>query len=247
MALLALLILVALLGLFLVPTRATDGEIISETLLKHPDHIPNIYGELVLDLIEDPSTIFFFLLIGIPVIALPGFTLYCAYRFIAWPRNLSGRKAWITTMGLYLLLLAGLSTWGTLCNPFPQSDPSPVSLGPFGDTEAKSKDLESDLQTMWSVGQPAADRTWVMATDEAIEAACRVFNTLDLVGIPLEEAKKTLKLELRAENYGYKAPFWPAPDNSFTLRFDNGFWGLQYNLITNEEGEIIEVQREWIH
>lgn len=227
--------------MFRVPISAGEPE----TLLKHPDKIPSLPYEMVVDLIQNPSSVFYFLLLGIPVITLPAFTLYGTHCSLSVRNRLKGKTAWSISLGIYFLALGTLSYWSSTHNPIwpPIHDAGDT----FPDTDERSTDLEADIRAMWQVGDPEPDRTWVTATSEAIRAANRVFNTVELHGMTLDDAKQILRLDLRAPNYGYIAPFWPVGDNTYPLRFDNGCWGWQFDIIVDEHDCITEVRRTWIH
>lgn len=100
---------------------------------------------------------------------------------------------------------------------------------------------------MWSVQPKEEGRDWVMATDEAIDASERVFNTVDLTGQSKDQISTTLRLDLRAENYGYDAPFWPADRSVFPIRIDNGNYGWQFDIHFDTADRVEKVMRRWIH
>lgn len=252
-ALLALLLCLGLLSLFLVPVPKPQGNTSHESLIRHPDKIFSLYGEMPLSLFKEAvggtteSQLLVLQVLAILILgALPGLALYSLHRAIEWPRRIRGKKAHTIAILCYLLPLGGLSLWSATINPISQ----PLahdSLDAFGKRHEQSADLDADLKAMWEVNPPEAGREWMTATNEAIWAAVRVFNTVDLKGLSLEEARKILHLHLRDERYGYQLPFWPTPENSYSLRFDNGAWGWQFDLILDEAGNILCVNREPIH
>jgi hypothetical protein len=100
---------------------------------------------------------------------------------------------------------------------------------------------------MWSVQAKEAGRDWVAATDEAIPAANRVFNTLDLTGLTTEEVEQKLRFDLRSDDYGYYAPFWPISKGVLPIRIDNGFYGWQFDIHFDSQGRVLKVEKRWIH
>jgi len=99
---------------------------------------------------------------------------------------------------------------------------------------------------MWSVNPKKEGRNWVTATDDAIDASERIFNTIDLRGQSKDQIAKTLRFDLRAEDYGYYAPFWPVESGVFPIRIDNGGHGWQYDIYFTDD-RVSKVLRRWIH
>lgn len=85
------------------------------------------------------------------------------------------------------------------------------------------------------------------ATEEAIEASERVFNTIDLRGHTRDEIGNSLRFDLRADDYGYYAPFWPTKRGVFPVRIDNGYYGWQYDIHFDSNDRVDKVLRRWIH
>lgn len=115
--------------------------------------------------------------------------------------------------------------------------------GPFGSPlNAKSTNLEEDLKIMWSVERPDPQSGLTRSTTEAVGAAYRVFNTIDLVGMTRFQVAKKLRFDLRATSYGYQFPFYPVEKNVLPVRIDNGNYGWQYNIIFNAKQRVERVK-----
>jgi hypothetical protein len=119
------------------------------------------------------------------------------------------------------------------------------SDSPGGTPGEKSANLQKDIQEMWSVSK--GDNGFTASTNEAISAANRVFNTVDLKGLSKGEISKLLRVDLRSPKYGYIAPFWPVKENTFVLRFDCGLYGWQFDIYLDKKERCKKVERKWIH
>jgi hypothetical protein len=121
-----------------------------------------------------------------------------------------------------------------------------------GDGE-KSTDLQQDLKLMWETkplrGSPepngGPDRN--SSTDRAIQAASRVFNSVELAGKSREEVIATLGDPKTSNNSMYNFPFWPAPPGSLVYRIDCGSYGWQFNVLFDDADRVREVERLWVH
>ncbi|MHA3770564.1 hypothetical protein ACXR0O_03390 [Verrucomicrobiota bacterium sgz303538] len=116
--------------------------------------------------------------------------------------------------------------------------------GPEG---ARSANLDADIRTMWSVVAKAEGVTWVAATAEAVLAANRVFNTVDLRGLTRDQVAKKLRFDLRSSEYGYYAPFWLIARGDLPIRIDTGCYGWQFDVHFTPDEKVIGVTRRWIH
>lgn len=112
---------------------------------------------------------------------------------------------------------------------------------------AQSSDLDADIRMMWSVVAPDPGEKWVKASDAAVHASNRVFNTVKLEGLTRTQVRRKLRFDLRSKEYGYISPFWPVKRGVFPVRIDNGFYGWQFNLYFDETGRVREVKKVWIH
>jgi hypothetical protein len=119
--------------------------------------------------------------------------------------------------------------------------PVPASHG------KRSTSLASDLKIMWSVQPKEEGRNWVTATEAAIDASERVFNTVDLRGQTADELGETLRFDLRSQDYGYYAPFWDVNRGVFPIRIDCGNYGWQYDVHFDSQKRVSQVMRRWIH
>jgi len=84
-----------------------------------------------------------------------------------------------------------------------------------------------------------------VAPVSAINAASRVFNSVELLGKSKAEIDAILKYEPRAK-YGYNFAFFPAPGR-VVYRFDCGNFGWQFNISLNADGKATAIERKWIH
>ncbi len=124
--------------------------------------------------------------------------------------------------------------------------------GQVGDGE-RSSDLPGDLRLMWETQKlggtpdPTHGPNPRASTDRAINAASRVFNTVELVGKTREEVVGQLGDPKSSSDSIYNFPFWPAPKGSLVYRFDCGAYGWQFNVVLGADGRVREVERHWIH
>jgi hypothetical protein len=89
-------------------------------------------------------------------------------------------------------------------------------------------------------------RKFEVSPVSAINAASRVFATVELEGKTFEEVKDIIRFNPRPK-YGYNSPFWPAEKGMKVFRFDCGSFGWQFNLSFDEQGGVTAVKRKWIH
>jgi hypothetical protein len=109
----------------------------------------------------------------------------------------------------------------------------------------KSKDLEKDLKTIWRT-VPVKDEKFEVAPVSAINAASRVFNTVDLKGKTKQEIEKLLKYQPQ-EKYGYNRPFFGKEKGQVVYRFDCGNFGWEFKIAFDKDGKAESVKRQWIH
>ena len=122
------------------------------------------------------------------------------------------------------------------------------------DHAARSADLSADLKLMWETRplrgtpDPTHGPNPRGSTDRAINAASKVFNTVDLVGKTPEEVVAVLGDPKASSDSIYNFPFWPPPKGRVLVyRFDSGAYGWQFNLVVGDDGRVREVERHWIH
>jgi hypothetical protein len=111
--------------------------------------------------------------------------------------------------------------------------------------DAQSTNLAKDLQLMWQT-RLSSDRRHV-STPEAVEAASRVFNTVDLMGRSRADIVGKLGDPKNASPSAYNCPFWPVKGNVMVFRFDTGGHGWQFNVHFDQQGKATRVERRWIH
>ncbi len=112
--------------------------------------------------------------------------------------------------------------------------------------QGKSENLSADVRAMWRV-VPLEGEDFSVSPVSAILASERVFNAVTLEGLDRSEVAKVLRVDLRSDAYGYRAPFWPIPKNSEAYRFDCGNFGWQYTVVYGSDGKAKKVMRQWIH
>jgi hypothetical protein len=81
------------------------------------------------------------------------------------------------------------------------------------------------------------------SSDRAVNAASRVFNTVNLSGMTREEVIKTLGDPAKASNSIYNFPFYPVRKGNLVYRFDNGSSGWQFDIEFDEAGKVRNVTR----
>ena len=157
------------------------------------------------------------------------------------------RRRWLWFILALFVLGGGAWLWYVIVLDWIEPHPWQV-----GDGE-KSADLARDIKLMWQTRRlgGAPDPTHGpkprSSTDRAINAASRVFNTVDLVGQTPDEAVALLGDPKSSSDSIYNFPFWPAPKGSLVYRFDSGAYGWQFNVVFGDDGRVREVQRHWIH
>ena len=154
---------------------------------------------------------------------------------------------WVLLVIAVLVLGGGLWLWRVVGVHWIEPHPGQVGDG------VKSSDLAGDIGLMWetrSLGgtrDPTHGPNPRSSTDRAINAASRVFNTVELVGRTREEVVGLLGDPKSSSDSIYNFPFWPAPEGSLVYRFDSGAYGWQFNVVFIDDGKVREVERHWIH
>jgi hypothetical protein len=157
------------------------------------------------------------------------------------------KRRWLLLLIAVLVLCGGLWLWQAVGVHWIEPHP-----GQVGDGE-KSSDLAADLRLMWETRKlggmpdPTHGPNPRSSTDRAINAASRVFNTVDLVGKTREGVVALLGDPKSSSDSIYNFPFWPAPKGSLVYRFDSGAYGWQFNVVFSDDGKVREVERHWIH
>ena len=85
------------------------------------------------------------------------------------------------------------------------------------------------------------------STDRAINAASRVFNSVQLIGKTRAEVTQLLGDPRSSNSSVYNFPFWPAPTGALVYRFDSGSYGWQFNVVFGADDKVSAVDRHWIH
>jgi hypothetical protein len=146
-----------------------------------------------------------------------------------------------------LLIGAGVWFWRTVVVHWVEPDPFHVGAG------EKSADLARDLQLMWETqrlrgtNDPSHGPNPRGSTNRAINAASRVFNTVELTSKSREEVVALIGDPQSSSDSIYNFPFWSAPTGALVYRFDNGAYGWQFNVVIGDNGRVRDVQRRWIH
>jgi hypothetical protein len=119
--------------------------------------------------------------------------------------------------------------------------------------DGQSQNLPADLKLMWETEplsgtpDPTHGPNPRASTDRAINAASRVFNTVELAGKRKDEVVALLGDPKTSSDSIYNFPFWPAPRGALVYRFDCGAYGWQFNVVFGLRGRVTEVERQWIH
>ena len=109
---------------------------------------------------------------------------------------------------------------------------------------SKSEDLVRDIKLMWKT---VPHEQFPVSPVSAINAASRVFETVELVGKTTNEVFATIGHNKTSNDSGYNFPFWPTEKYTLIYRFDCGYFGWQFNLKLDASGRVTEVERKWIH
>jgi hypothetical protein len=111
----------------------------------------------------------------------------------------------------------------------------------------RSSNLALDIKLMKElVTRRDGRRTHRVSSDRAINAASRVFNTVEINESTYDDVI-TLLGDPADSQSSYRLPFFPPPDEIFLVyRFDSGQYGWEFVIIFRF-GRVAEVRRNWIH
>lgn len=155
-------------------------------------------------------------------------------------------RRWQCVLLLTAVLAGGLWLWRVGGDYWTEPDPARV------DASEKSSDVAGDIRLMWETKKlggtpdPSHGPNPRSSTDRAINAASRVFNTVELAGKTREEVVALLGDPKTASDSIYNFPFYPAPEKALVYRFDSGAYGWQFNVIFGDDGKVREVKCDWI-
>jgi hypothetical protein len=96
--------------------------------------------------------------------------------------------------------------------------------------------LVGDIKRMWKTTPLDGNPHRQASTEEAVEAAHRVFLTVSFQGKTRPAVIETLGDPGNSNRSIYNFPYYPAPRNALVYRFDTGTHGLQFNLIFDRQG-----------
>jgi hypothetical protein len=100
-----------------------------------------------------------------------------------------------------------------------------------------------DIRRMWET-EPLRSRPRELAsTERAVNAADRVFSTVELRGKSREQVIALLGDPKHSSRSTYNFPFYPAPANALVYRFDTGAGGWQFNVQFDRAGKVWKVDR----
>src|SRR5438309_2182313 len=121
------------------------------------------------------------------------------------------RRRWLYVMLTLLALGGGIWFWRAVIVHWIEPRPGRDGI------DKKSADLPRDLKLMWETQRlggtpdPTDGPNPRSSTDRAINAASRVFNTVELVGKTRDEVVALLGDPKSSNDSIYNFPFWPAP------------------------------------
>lgn len=166
--------------------------------------------------------------------------------------GLSRREMLLMSTAAMVAVAAGFALYFKFRDPHSdQQTPSCSSTsGPDDfDEHTKSTDLQADIKLMWETAPSKGTEKVIASSDNAIRAASRVFNSVDLVGKTGLEVKALLGSPTKSNESVYRGdPFWPMKERGMTYRFDCGFYGWEFHVYVNGDNErVTEVARHWIH
>ena len=110
--------------------------------------------------------------------------------------------------------------------------------------EAPNSETAAAIKKMWEV--KASDDGFDVSTTEAIRSAEQVFASCKLEGLTKAEIDSLLSVSSRSAKYGYRAPFYPPTKDSVVFRFDNGNFGVQYDVVFDPSGKCSKVVKRGI-
>jgi hypothetical protein len=140
----------------------------------------------------------------------------------------------VLLLGSYLLLNSYAMRRGS-------REPSPGAY----DSTIRSVDFDRDRQLMWETTTEDGE---VWSTDAAINAASRVFNCQEMIlGRPATEVIRLLQPPSSGAEIHQSPFFLPKDPNGLTYRFDSGMYGWQFDHVVNQQGNVAEIRRRWIH
>ena len=84
----------------------------------------------------------------------------------------------------------------------------------------------------------------VVSTDGAIAASRNVFLDENILGLTQEQLHDYLGGHKNA--YIYRSPMFSVGEGVLTYRFDNGAWGIQYNIYLADDGRACRIERREI-
>jgi hypothetical protein len=164
----------------------------------------------------------------------------------------SGRCVLLTLIALG----CGLLIWHRVASQAVWVRPDEPTVATDAETELgaeRSTDLASDLalmketQRLKGESDPTQGPNPRCSTERAIDAASRVFNTIEIIGKSRADVVAVLGDPKSQNDSIYNFPFWPAPRGSLVYRFDDGARGWQFNVVFDKDGRVVEIQRNWIH
>ena len=162
------------------------------------------------------------------------------------------RHRWTSAILALLVLGSGISFWRAVVSPWIWPHAEESDFDPYPDSN-KAVDLPSDLKLMWETQRlggtpdPTHGPNPRSSTARAINAASRVFNTVELLGKTRDQVVTLLGDPKSSSDSIYNFPFWPTPKGAMVYRFDSGACGWQFNIELDAEGKVSKVERLWIH
>ena len=105
--------------------------------------------------------------------------------------------------------------------------------------------LVEDIKLMWQTSKGPL-RSGGSSTPEAVKAAKRVFEKVDLIGMTRSEVVGKLGDPQKADGYYFKHSVHEVEAGTLFYRFDTGIYGWQFDILFDNQGKVRGVKRRMI-
>jgi len=119
---------------------------------------------------------------------------------------------------------------------------------PVSQEDVRPTDLKGDLRKMWeTVAHNTIDHKTIRVSPvSAINAASRVFATVDLIGKTTNEVFELVGHNTKSSDSVYNRGFYPTETNQIAYCFECGNFGWQFTLTVDASGRVTDVEKAWI-